>query len=167
MAKDANEIEVRIGEMEYAKAPFILRALLGSCVAVILYDKVNLIGGLAHVFLPNKNMSRKGEIQPDSRFADTAVPSLLKAVIDLGAKKQNIVAYLVGGNNVLSVKKIAGKLTIAEQNIEAAIKAIQKENLFIINLGLGKDTGTKVKFFLSNGDIEVEEMKKAGKSNSE
>ena len=167
MAREANEIEVRIGEMEIAKSPYILRALLGSCVAVILYDKVNLIGGLAHVFLPTKNMSRKEDEHPDSRFADTAVPMLLKSIIDIGAKKQNIVAYLVGGNNVLSVAKNASKKTIAEQNIEAAVTAIQKENLFMINLGVGKDTGTKVKFMLSTGDVIVEEMKKVGKIKSE
>ncbi len=159
MARE-NEIEVRIGEMEIAAAPNILKALLGSCVAVILYDKVNHVGGLAHVFLPSKKMARRNEDQPDSRFADTAVPKLLAGVLELGAKKQNLVAYIVGGNNVLSYKKTEGKLTIAEQNIEASVQAIQKANLFMINLGVGKDTGTKVKFHLNTGDVEVVEMKK-------
>lgn len=159
MARE-NEIEVRIGEMEIASSPKILKALLGSCVAVILYDKVSLVGGLAHIFLPSKSMARRNEEQPDSRFADTAVPKLLEGVLKLKATKTNLVAYVVGGNNVLSYKKTNGKLTIAEQNIEAAVKAIQKENLFMINLGVGKETGTKVKFYLENGDVEVVEMKK-------
>ncbi len=155
-----NEIEVRIGEMQISTSPKILKAILGSCVAVILYDKVNLVGGLAHIFLPRKSMSLKNEVQPDSRFADTAVPTLLDAVIKTGANKHNLVAYIVGGNNVLNYKRHEGKLTIAEQNIKASVDAIQKENLFMINLGVGKETGTKVKFYLRTGDVEVVEMKK-------
>jgi chemotaxis protein CheD len=157
------EIEVRIGEMEISKSPDILKALLGSCVAAILYDKVNKIGGLAHIFLPSKAMSRDGDNHPDSRFADSAIPSLLKSVIDAGAKKTNVVAYLVGGNNVLTTVKQGGKATIAEQNIDATVSAIQKENLFMINCGVGKDNGSKVRFNLSNGDIEVVDIKKQTK----
>ena len=157
------EIEVRIGEMEVSKAPDVLKALLGSCVAAVLYDKVNRVGGLAHIFLPSKTMSREGEKHPDSRFADTAISSLLNAIIDAGAKKPNVVAYLVGGNNVLSTVRKDGKATIAEQNIEATVSAIQKENLFMINCGVGKDNGSKVRFNLSTGDIEVIDIKKHNK----
>ena len=160
MGDNKNEIEVRIGEMQVAKAPVILKSLLGSCVAVILYDKINRVGGLAHIFLPKKSMNPKNEVHPDSRYADTAVPRLLSEVLQIGAEKRNLVAYMVGGNKVLTVKKASSGPTVAEQNIIASQEAIAKENLFMINLGVSKDTGSKVKINLSTGDIEVLEIKK-------
>ena len=50
---------VGISAIEVAKAPATLTALaLGSCVAVILYDHLAKVGGLAHVLLPSDSMAR-------------------------------------------------------------------------------------------------------------
>ena len=87
---------------------------LGSCVAVVAYDKTTKIGGLAHVMLPGK--SSKGN---NNKYAENAITNLISELKILGATKKNIEICLVGGANVLRKKndKIAGQLIISVYNI--------------------------------------------------
>ncbi|MBK7889573.1 MAG: chemotaxis protein CheD [Bdellovibrionales bacterium] len=68
------EINVHIGEVKIAKNGEILKAILGSCVAIgILWEKRGVCG-LAHCLLaenPEKTFAIGG------RFVDQAIPSLL------------------------------------------------------------------------------------------
>ena len=56
---------------------------LGSCVAIVLYDKASRIGGLAHVLLPDPSLSTTPE--KTMKFATTAIPQLLSEMEELGA----------------------------------------------------------------------------------
>ncbi len=153
-----NEIDVRIGEMQVANNPKILKTILGSCVALILYDKVNRVGGMAHIFLPEKKASNTNE--PDSKFANTAVPALLEAIIELGAKKSNIFAFMVGGGNIFQATRKTNQPTVAEMNIQKTKDAIEKAKIPLVGFDVGRDQGCKVTFNLSNGDMQVVDLKK-------
>lgn len=58
-------IDIKIGEVKVVKPPIRLRAsALGSCVAVVLYDNVERIGGMAHVMLPTTPRYPQASGQP-------------------------------------------------------------------------------------------------------
>ncbi len=46
---------------------------LGSCVGVILHDRVARLGGLAHIVLPDS----RGSTDHPGKFADTAIPAMI------------------------------------------------------------------------------------------
>ncbi len=152
-----NEIEVRIGEMKVAKNPTILKTVLGSCVALILYDKVQRIGGMAHIFLPNKKENTPNE--PDSKYANTAVRALLYEVINLGAKKNNIFAFIVGGGNIFKSLKKSNQPTVAELNIKVTQESVRAESIPLLGCDVGRDNGCKVMFDISNGDMSITDLK--------
>ncbi|MDH4127397.1 MAG: chemotaxis protein CheD [Spirochaetota bacterium] len=156
-----NEIDVRIGEMEVAKNPKILKTILGSCVALILYDKANRIGGMAHIFLPEKKANNSNE--PDSKFANTAVPALLDEVIKLGAKKPNILAFMVGGGNIFKPLKKSNFPTVAELNVKNTQDAIKEAKIPLLGCDVGRDNGCKVSFDLSNGDMQITDLENINK----
>ena len=60
-------ISVAIGNWAVATAPARVRTLLGSCVGVVLYDRVARLGGLAHIVLP----SARGTVEHLGKYADT------------------------------------------------------------------------------------------------
>ncbi len=151
LGKKKTEVNVKIGTIEVGKSPLILKTVLGSCVAVILYDQVTKIGGMIHIFLPYK----KNRNEPESRFADTGVPKLLNDVIALGAKKANLNAYIVGGGNLFKKFKKTTTPTIAEQNVSAAKEALLKERIMVIDCSVGKDHGYKVSFDLETADLDI------------
>lgn len=157
-----NEINVRIGAMEAAKHPKILRTVLGSCVALILYDKVNRVGGMAHIFLPEKKANNQHE--EDSKFANTAPKALLEAIMKLGAKKQNTFAFMVGGGNIFKPLKKNNLPTVAEMNIANTKTAVAEIKIPLVGCDVGRDNGCKVKFDLSNGDMQINDLKKMNNS---
>lgn len=66
---------------------------LGSCVAVILYDPVLKLGGMVHVLLPKAPK----KFDKEEKYADTGTKKLIRDMLLHGAKKENLVAKLVGG----------------------------------------------------------------------
>lgn len=70
---------------------------LGSCIGVALLDRASPVAGLAHVVLPE---GRSGTAVP-AKFADTAVPELIRQVSALGAAASDLSAVLVGGAQLL------------------------------------------------------------------
>ena len=69
-------VSVAIGQWAVAAAPVKIRTLLGSCVGVVLYDRVARVGGLAHIVLPNS----RGATDHPGKFADTAIPAMIAEI---------------------------------------------------------------------------------------
>lgn len=69
-------IDLTIGEVKVAKPPTRLRtSALGSCVACVLYDKVEQVGGMAHIMLPTTDNYLRGA--DPLKYADEAIPYLI------------------------------------------------------------------------------------------
>ena len=91
-----NRISLYIGEVAASLLPAMLDTLLGSCVAVCMYDPVLRAGGMNHILLPN---CRAGERSP--RCGVHAMELLINEVMKLGGDRRRFVAKAFGGANVL------------------------------------------------------------------
>ncbi len=135
---------------------------LGSCVGIALYDEAKKIGGLAHVMLPDsKAISRKGS---PGRFADTAIKSMVEEMVKLGARKNRIVAKVVGGAQMFTIpgatnpKNVPGpfaSLNIGERNVEATKKVLRELKIKLVAEDTGGNHGRTVYFDTSNGKVTV------------
>jgi chemotaxis protein CheD len=87
---------VRMGELAAsATAGDLLVSLgLGSCIGLALLDRGRGVAGLAHVVLPQSD-GRAGD--GAWKYADHAVPELLRRLVALGARRVRLEAVLVGG----------------------------------------------------------------------
>ncbi len=88
---------------------------LGSCVAIILYDPVARIGGVVHVLLPKSPV----KCDKEEKYADTGTKKLVREMLNHGAKKERLVAKLVGGAQMFP-------------NLNLSIANIGRENSMII-----------------------------------
>lgn len=73
-----------------------IATLLGSCVAVMLYDSVFRIKGMNHFLLPTSCAQRQS-----CRFGLYAMEMMLNEMYKLGCRKENITAKIAGGANIL------------------------------------------------------------------
>lgn len=73
-----------------------ISTLLGSCVAVMLYDDVMRLKGMNHFLLPSS--CAKGE---SCRFGLYAMEAMLNEMYKLGCRKENISAKIAGGATIL------------------------------------------------------------------
>jgi len=104
---------------------------LGSCVAVIAYDKTSKTGGIAHIMLPGKSPTK--DKTEENKYAENAIENLLDALKSLGSKKANIEICLVGGANVLRKEND----TIADNLIFSILEILERKNLSIKTTSLG------------------------------
>ena len=73
-----------------------LSTLLGSCVAVCLFDPALKIGGINHFMLPEMGRSKYGDV--DSLLSGNfAMEALLNALLGRGARKPRLQAKAFGG----------------------------------------------------------------------
>jgi chemotaxis protein CheD len=94
---DTHQIPVRQGSIHVTSDPEVtLYTPLGSCISACLFDPVAGVGGMNHFMLPrppgNDNAASPGV------FGIFAMPMLLDAMIEAGARPERIRAKLFGGS---------------------------------------------------------------------
>ncbi|MCY3410692.1 MAG: chemotaxis protein CheD [Candidatus Heimdallarchaeota archaeon] len=143
----------RIGEIVTGNLNQILAATaLGTCVAVILYDSLKKIAGLAHIALPSsQEISSHSKVKP-AKFADIAIPNLIMMLKELGA--WDLKAKLAGGAEVVR-RKDQTKDHIGIRNA-AVVKSLLKEHgIPIIAHDLGGQTSRSVNFNINTEVLEI------------
>lgn len=152
-------IIVRVAELIVRPAPAQLAALgLGSCVAVILHDPEARVGGLVHILLPTAAVGERPGAAP-GRYAQSAVPALLEAVLAAGAARHRVVARLVGGATMFRNLTAPGLIAIGERNTVAARRALDTLSLPLVGEAVGGDYGRSVQFDLMTGTVTVRSVR--------
>jgi chemotaxis protein CheD len=150
---DALDIVVPIAAAAVARAPARLVTVgLGSCVAIVLHSARERIGALAHVLLPEA-VNTSDVMQP-ARFADLAVPHLLRALADGGAEGP-FEARLVGGASMFSELLPHDERPLGSRNVEAARRACALAGVPIVGEETGGRVGRSVRFDLADGLVRV------------
>src|SRR4030042_4735479 len=131
-----NSIIVGIGGYFVSNEPkdVIKTYALGSCVAVIMYDRSNKVAGLVHIALPDSAISNEKSEKLPGYFADTGILLLLEEMRKKGAIMWNTWIKIVGGATVLNMDST---FDIGTRNVLAIKKILWKDNLGIIAEDIG------------------------------
>ena len=106
---------------------------LGSCIAIALYDRDGTVAGLAHVVLSSSNGA---EVDQPGKYADTAVPALIDAVVGAGARRRRLQATLIGG-----ARMFATGLDIGARNCEAVTEHLRAAGIPVAATDVGGTRG--------------------------
>ena len=145
-----------MGQWAVAAAPAKIRTLLGSCVGVVLYDRVAKLGGLAHIVLP----SSRGAIDHPGKYADTAIPAMI-ADLDrrLGGKARlRLIAKLVGGANMFQIDpslRDNAVLNIGQQNQQAIERILTDLMIPTLARDLGGTSGRRLTLDTASGIVTI------------
>jgi chemotaxis protein CheD len=143
------QIYLHPGELYTSQEPANVMIILGSCVAVCLYNPRFSIGGATHFLLP----SLEGQGQPSPRYGDVAIERLLQELQLAGSKKKDLQAELYGGACVLSAFSGGSREPIGEKNIRLAIETLSREGIPIMRRDTGGAKGRKVTMRTDTGAI--------------
>ena len=126
---------------------------LGSCVAILLYDRVARVGGMAHILLPDTSSAR--DASNPAKFATTAVAHLTSEMNQLGADLKRIQARLVGGASMFPGSTVTATLNMGERNIAAARATLLASRIPILGEDVGAAHGRSVRFSVIDGTVVV------------
>ncbi len=110
---------------------------LGSCVAVIIWDKSQKIGGMIHIALPESKINMDKAKQLPGYFADTGLDAMFAEYRRLGGDPRKTVVKLAGGSSLMDDNNT---FDIGRRNTIAAKRYLWKLGLGVVN----EDTGGKI-----------------------
>lgn len=144
------------GDLGFPRSPMLLSTLLGSCVAVCLFDEARRLGGMNHVMLPCQ--PEQASAWGRGRYADYAVPRLHAMALRAGCRPPNLVASVFGGAHVagdLTSAEGLGLFEVGRRNVEAAFLGLRKLGVRVVRHDTGGTAGRKVHMHTGTNEIEV------------
>ena len=129
---------IHVGEIFVGIKPTEIVTVLGSCVGVCLYDKVELIGGMNHYLLPLWN----GNGLESPKYGNVAIPKLIENMENIGCLRRNMEAKNFGGANIHRTNS-EGQL-IGQKNVLSAKEILRQWNIPIKAEDTGGNNGRRI-----------------------
>jgi len=150
LEQEAASFYLHPGKIYVAIQPTVVTTILGSCVAVCLWDADLGIGGINHYLLPTGLKSTASPF----RYGNVAIDELLTRTVRAGARLPFLRAKLFGGACVLDAMR--GRDThLGTKNIEIARKALTDAGIPVIASDCGGNRGRKLIFQPHDGTALV------------
>ena len=112
---------------------------LGSCIGLALTDAQTGVAGLAHVVLPAAPDGVDVSAAP-AKYADSAVPALVAAMVGVGARRRRLRAVVVGGAQMFPTG-----LDIGARNASAISRALAEAGIPLQASDLGGTRGRTIR----------------------
>ncbi len=136
-------VYLHAGRAYLAIDPTAIVCMLGSCVAVCLWDRKLKIGGAVHYLLPG---------EPDVPSLNSGMQGINELILqmrDAGANPSNLLGKIFGGACIL--RELRGN-RIGTRNITAARVCLSKNHIAIVAESVGGEQGRKVVFHSDTGE---------------
>jgi chemotaxis protein CheD len=124
-----------------------ISTLLGSCVAVCLFDPDLRLGGMNHFLLPNKTSGANDDIDIILN-GDYSMEVLVNGLLNKGARKSRLIAKAFGGGTIVSSIRMA----IGERNSAFAHEWLDREQIRLVASDFNGPWSRKVVFVPQSGD---------------
>jgi chemotaxis protein CheD len=141
------------GDIFCCESPRILSTVLGSCVAVCLWDKRRGVGGMNHFVLPNCPVGERS-----TRYGDVAIDELQSGLLRLGSGISDLQAKVFGGAAVLP---FGGGQTVGSNNVDLAVARLRRDGIRITARRTGGILGQQIRFNTRTGLVLVRYLSNA------
>lgn len=144
-----------MGELACSASPEdeLMSIGLGSCIGVAVVDRARGVAALAHVMLPDAAADPDA---PAGKYADRAVPALVREAEALGARRVRLEAVLVGGAQMFDVG-VGSALDIGARNATAVRAALAQARIPVRAEEVGGRRGRTMRLHVGPMTVTVKE----------
>ena len=146
------EIRLHVGGVHASAEPTVISTLLGSCVAVCLWDGRAGVGGMNHFLLPEPGAGSTLDDEP-TRFGAHAMDRLIGEMLKLGAMPSRFVVKVFGGASVLAIP--GASANVPHANIEFVRSYLAREGLTVAATSVGGTLPRQIRFHTDSGKVLV------------
>lgn len=133
-------------------SPTKITTVLGTCVAVCLFDKKLRIGGINHYMLPLWN----GDGLASPKHGNIAIEKLIERMIELGSNRSDLKAKVFGGKTDNEGESV---YNIGQRNIDIAFSVLSENKISIVGSNVGGPYGRKLMYISNTGDVFMKYLK--------
>lgn len=147
---------VGIAEMRFSNSAEdeIVTHALGSCLGIVVYDPVAMVGGMLHVMLPLSTIDPMKARANPSMFVDTGVPKLFMESYKWGAKKERLIVSVAGGAAVGSSER-GDFFEIGKRNMIMLRKLLWKNGVILKASDVGGSVSRQMRLMMRDGRVLV------------
>ena len=143
-------VKILPGEYFVDAEKLLMMTTLGSCVAVCLWDRTLVIGGMNHFMLPDG-----GSAKEHGRYGGYAMALLINAMMKRGAARQHLEAKVFGGGQVIGGM---GAMNVGERNVRFAFDFLSAERIPVLSKDVLDIYPRKVGFLAASGKAMVKRL---------
>jgi len=133
------------GQLLVSALPAAVTTILGSCIAVCLWEPHRGIGGMNHFMLPMNS----GSMTASARFGPTAMEQLVEKMRDAGARLPLLRAKVFGGACMFAEMQSSAHL--GQKNADVALDFLKRRGIEIVQTDVGGNHGRKLIFHTDEG----------------
>ena len=134
-------------EIFVSREPTMVSTVLGSCIAVCLWDSRRAIGGMNHYLLPLWN----GDGLATPKYGNIAIRQLVEKILAQGAERKNLQAKIFGGAAMWDNSN--GLFAIGLRNIELAQQQLKELQIPLVASDVGGSQSRKIFFNTGDGSV--------------
>ncbi|MCL2056383.1 MAG: chemotaxis protein CheD [Oscillospiraceae bacterium] len=160
------QLVIGISDLKVARPPdTLITYALGSCVGICLLDAAAHVAGLSHIMLPDSKLSPNDK--NIAKFADSAIPELVRQMEKLGANRARMKAKIAGGAQMFEVKGATtanAAWQVGQRNVASVKTALQVLHIPIIAQDILENYGRTVTFEPATGVMGVKALNRPVKN---
>ncbi len=146
-------VYLKPGGLYFGKNPAVVSTVLGSCITVTMYHQRLRIGAICHGILP------RGGCGEGFKYINCAIHHMIQKYDAYRVRRRFIEVKLFGGSDMFGTENTRMRhKPIGLQNIETAVKIIEKEGLRVMDSDLGGDLGRKIFFNTQTGEVLLKHL---------
>src|SRR5262249_14323447 len=140
------------GQMCFCDQPTRVETVLGSCVAVTMWNPRLQIGCICHAVLPS---SRGSDSEPLT-YVDSSIQCMLNVLARHSSRRQDLQVKLFGGATMRRL--VPHQNSVGRQNVDAAMALLREEGFTLCTSDTGGTAGRKLLFYTATGEVFVKRI---------
>lgn len=155
------EVILNPGEFWVGDARYIVKTLLGSCVAIVLWHPQLRYGAMSHFILPSRLSGHahardavltQGQ-KPDGKYADEVIVLMVTELRQAGIDERDCTARVFGGGNMFPNQRMTEEMRVGQKNGDAARRLLKTRGIQIVAEDLFGIGHRQVIFDIASGAV--------------
>lgn len=154
-------VYLKPGEMHSAEKPTVVVTVLGSCLAVTMFNRRRGLGCICHGLLPHcyRPENREVPCPDDLKYVDYSIRQMVKVFDRHHVPRSEIEVKCFGGADMFTQRNADARVaSIGKQNIIAAEKTLESEGLAVRVKDVGGRQGRKILFYTHTGEVLLKRL---------
>lgn len=143
------------GEYYFGKHPKKIKTLLGSCVAITMWNKDLKAGGMCHYKLPQPVVNEKTVL--DGSYGEAAMLLFMKSLYEYNLECKDMEVGVFGAGEMF-LNIAASDDSIGKQNFRLAYRMLQAFGFRITHESLGGNVSRRIELDLESGLVKVQSL---------
>jgi len=160
--KDLPVTYLKPAEMHVTDKPSVVRTILGSCLAVTMFNQRLGFSAICHALLPSPDSQDADNHEPfnKNRYVESVLPEMIRKMREQGIEPNEIEVKVFGGADLMSSpEERKSHRPVGKLNVALALQILETQGFQVSVKDVGGTVGRKIFFYTHSGEVLLKRLK--------